>query len=109
MSDRRTKFTLDTSSPDSDIFLPPEPLRAGAHVTSLPGYHQAYDRSTRETDAFWLEIARQLHFEEWSEKGLEWNFDVRKGRIFTRFMEGARTNIAYNCLERIINSGTNIF
>jgi acetyl-CoA synthetase len=71
----------------------------------LPGYHQAYDRSTHDTDAFWLEIARQLYFKEDSNQGLEYNFDVRKGPIYTRFMAGSKTNISYNCLERIIEAG----
>ncbi|VDK54349.1 unnamed protein product [Anisakis simplex] len=37
--------------------------------------------------------------------GLEWNFDHRKGDVFVRFMDGARTNVAYNCLERNIARG----
>lgn len=107
MSDCKVKFSLDTS--DVDVYLPPEPLRAGAHVSSLPGYHQVYHRSTLEADAFWLEIARQLHFHEFSDNGLEYNFDIRKGPIYTRFMAGAKTNISYNCLERVIKSGKQHF
>jgi acetyl-CoA synthetase len=104
MSDCKTKFTLD-NSPDMDVFFPPAPLCAGAHVKNLPGYHQLYDRSTRDTDNFWLEIAKELYFNEFSERGLEWNFDLRKGPIFTRFLAGSTTNLSYNCLERQVEAG----
>lgn len=40
-----------------------------------------------------------------SRKGLEWNFDTRKGAPFARFMSGAKTNVAYNCLERNVERG----
>ncbi|KAI6238284.1 Acetyl-coenzyme A synthetase 2-like, mitochondrial [Aphelenchoides fujianensis] len=102
MSDRKTKFTLDESV---EVFAPPEALRAGAHVKDLPGYHALYDRSTRDADEFWLEAARELFFAESSTRGLEWNFDVRKGPVFTRFMAGSKTNISYNCLERAVANG----
>lgn len=87
------------------MFFPPEPLVAGAHIKNLPGYHRAYDRSTQEPDQFWLEIARELHFQTFSGQGLEYNFDIRKGPIFTRFLSGSTTNISYNCLERMIELG----
>ncbi|CAD5219645.1 unnamed protein product [Bursaphelenchus xylophilus] len=70
----------------------------------LPGYLKLYDRSVRGPD-FWLGIARELHFEEFSGNGLEFNFDIRKGPIYTKFLAGSKTNLAYNCLERIIQSG----
>lgn len=44
-------------------------------------------------------------FETESNRGLEYNFDHRKGDVFVRFMSGARSNIAYNCLERNIQKG----
>ncbi|KAI6179922.1 Acetyl-coenzyme A synthetase 2-like, mitochondrial [Aphelenchoides besseyi] len=102
MSDRKTKFTLDETV---EFFEPPEALRAGAHVKDLPGYHQLYDRSVRDADNFWLETARELFFNEFSSRGLEYNFDVRKGPIYTRFLAGSKTNISYNCLERAIRNG----
>uniref|UniRef100_A0A914GP86 Acetyl-coenzyme A synthetase N-terminal domain-containing protein n=1 Tax=Globodera rostochiensis TaxID=31243 RepID=A0A914GP86_GLORO len=49
-----------------------------------------------DPDKFWRCVAEQLHFEQFSERGLELNFDHRKGDVFVRFMADARTNIAYN-------------
>uniref|UniRef100_A0A915E051 Acetyl-coenzyme A synthetase n=1 Tax=Ditylenchus dipsaci TaxID=166011 RepID=A0A915E051_9BILA len=80
MSDCKVKFELN--GVPEDIFQPPAPLLAGAHVRGLQSYHELY-----------------------SDSGLEHNFDHRKGEVFVRFMVGARTNIAYNCLERNIAKG----
>ena len=36
------------------------------------------------------------------EQHISHNFDVRKGRIFTEFFKGGKTNVAYNCLDRFV-------
>uniref|UniRef100_A0A914ZVS0 Acetyl-coenzyme A synthetase n=1 Tax=Parascaris univalens TaxID=6257 RepID=A0A914ZVS0_PARUN len=76
-----------------------------ADVSNLQSYRQLYDISIHETDTFWKTVAGHLFFKKTSDKGLEWNFDHRKGDVFVRFMDGARTNVAYNCLERNIARG----
>ncbi|VDM96377.1 unnamed protein product, partial [Thelazia callipaeda] len=77
----------------------------GAHVTGIDSYQELYNKSINNVDEFWRTVAKELYFEKDSKKGLEWNFDPRKGDVFVKFMEGAQTNIAYNCLERNINNG----
>lgn len=36
---------------------------------------------------------------------MRYNFDRRKGEVFTTFFEGAQTNICYNALDRHIEQG----
>ena len=36
---------------------------------------------------------------------LDYNFDLSKGPIFTKWMKGARTNICYNALDRHVHNG----
>ncbi|CAB3403000.1 unnamed protein product [Caenorhabditis bovis] len=107
MSDVHVKFNLanDGDYQDEDIFLPPAPLLAGAHVSGLQSYHDLYRDSVNNSDEFWRTVASELHFEQSSSKGLEWNFDAKKGPIFCKFMDGAKTNLSYNCLERNIKKG----
>ncbi|KAK0416645.1 hypothetical protein QR680_012605 [Steinernema hermaphroditum] len=108
MLDSKVKFDLNARTPseeEEDLFQPPAPLLAGAHVAGLPSYRDMYRDSINDPNKFWKTVAAQLYFESDSDKGLEWNFDIRKGDIFCRFMDGARTNIAYNCLERNIAKG----
>lgn len=102
MSDNHCKFTLNDYDPTALTYTPPDPLSAGAHVKDLPGYLKLYDRSLRQ-DNFWLDIATELYFEKFSGHGLESNFDLRNGPVYTKFLAGSRTNLAYNCLRRIIN------
>lgn len=101
------KFEINTE-PLEKVFEPPPSLLADAHVRGLQSYHELYKKSVNNPDQFWKTIATELYFEKSSDKGLEYNFDYRKGDIFVRFMSGARSNIAYNCLERNIlrNFGT---
>src|SRR4051794_5686581 len=75
------------------------------HVSSFADYQRLYEESTSNPSAFWLRIARELHFEEFSGNGLAYNFDVEQGPVYTRFLAGSKTNMAYNCLERNVKSG----
>lgn len=34
---------------------------------------------------------------------MQYNFDVTKGDIYIKFMEGAKTNICYNVLDRNVH------
>ncbi len=104
MSEVKPKFCLDEIGRDT-IFEPPAPLLAGAHVSGINTYHDMYRNSIDNPTAFWAQIAAELYFETPTEHGLDWNFDIGKGNVFIRFMHGARTNIAYNCLERNIALG----
>ncbi|KAL4003853.1 acetate--CoA ligase [Acanthocheilonema viteae] len=108
MSDAHIKFVLPQTcdvEENEEWFVPPAPILAGAHVAGIDSYREMYSNSINNTDEFWKTVAKELYFEKRSEKGLEWNFDCRKGDVYIRFMEGARTNIAYNCLEQNINKG----
>ena len=83
----------------------PEALAFNSEFPGPCHYRQLYDESIVNPNAFWTSIAAQLHFEHVSGKGLEYNFDHRKGKVFTKFMDGSITNVAYNCLERNILMG----
>jgi acetyl-CoA synthetase len=56
-------------------------------------------RALEDSEAFWSEVAEQLHwFRRW-DKVLEWNYPA-----FSWF-NGGVTNLAYNCLEANIKKG----
>ncbi|CAF2069740.1 unnamed protein product [Rotaria magnacalcarata] len=60
----------------------------------------------KNPEGFWGEIAKQFYFkEECSEKFLDYNFDFNKGPIYIKWMEGAKTNICYNCLDKHVLAG----
>ncbi len=65
----------------------------------MEGYLDLYRRAENDPDAFWAEVAeREIHwFEKWSQV-LDWKPPT------ARWFVGARTNVAYNCLDRHITT-----
>ncbi len=90
-----------------EVYEPPSALQRVAHVDSFEKYSALYEQSLADPEAFWAPIARQLHFETpWTPgRFCQYNFDLNKGPIFIKWMDGATTNVAYNCLDRHVNNG----
>src|SRR5262245_39314371 len=81
------------------VFQPPADFAARAHYKSPEDYERAYRRSIDAPEEFWGEMASHLHwFRRW-DRVLEWNVP------WAKWFVGGQTNIAYNCLDRQIESG----
>ena len=75
-----------------------------AHVTSMEQYDNMYKESIEYPEKFWTNIADSFFWQsKWTGKFMEYNFDLSKGNVFVKFMEGGKTNICYNVLDRNIN------
>ncbi len=78
------------------IYRPPAEFSSRAHIGSYDEYKRMYERSIRDPDAFWAEIAEGFTwFKKWDTVR---KFDFVKGEI--SFYDGATTNMSYNCLDR---------
>uniref|UniRef100_A0A0B6ZVD5 acetate--CoA ligase n=1 Tax=Arion vulgaris TaxID=1028688 RepID=A0A0B6ZVD5_9EUPU len=87
-------------------FDPPKRIVEDSYVKSIEEYQQLYDLSIKDPETFWSEISQQFHWESPpTGQFMSYNFDVRKGPIFIKWMEGAKTNIAYNMLDRNVKNG----
>ncbi|XP_005099293.1 acetyl-coenzyme A synthetase, cytoplasmic [Aplysia californica] len=87
-------------------FEPPKSLSATSHVKDFQEYQRMYKQSVGDPEAFWGQIAEQFHWESPPDGAfVNYNFDTRKGSIFIKWMEGAKTNIAYNMLDRNVKNG----
>lgn len=87
-------------------FSPPSHLKGSAHIKSMDQYKQMYEQSISDPESFWREIAKDLHWESQpSGKFFDYNFDHTSGPIFIKWMQGAKTNVAYNVLDRHIQNG----
>jgi acetyl-CoA synthetase len=83
---------------ENRVFDPPERFRAEATVSGMDAYEALYKRSVDDPDAFWSEVASELHwFSPWT-KVLEWK------EPFAKWFVGGTTNLAYNCLDRHLSS-----
>ncbi len=97
----------DTSSIESvlkegRVFEPPASFServGGTYISSMEEYRKLYERSIRDPEAFWAEVAAQFDwFKPW-ETVLEWDLPDAKWFV------GGRTNICHNCVDRQVNGG----
>lgn len=53
--------------------------------------------------AFWKEVADEFFWKKPATGPMmQYNFDVTQGNIYVKFMEGAKTNMCYNVVDRLI-------
>ncbi|CAB3380306.1 Hypothetical predicted protein [Cloeon dipterum] len=89
-----------------DVFYPAAGTASKAHCSSMQQYRQMHARSLEQPEQFWGQIAEQFHWEAPTKgKFFEFNFDIRKGPVFVRWMHQASTNICYNLLDLNIKKG----
>lgn len=90
------------------LYHPSERYKQTSHISSLEEYKRLYQLSIENPQKFWRDIAiSQFYWKTLpSEKDfLNYNFDPTKGAIYVKWMEGAKTNICYNAVDRIIEQG----
>lgn len=89
------------------VFAPNEEISKNAYVSSFQQYQELYEKSIEDPQSYWCDIAKQFHWEtEANPKDFfSFNFDIRKGSIFTKWMAGASTNLSFNLLDRNVKNG----
>ncbi len=89
---------IDSILTEKRSFPPPESFSKDAHIRTKEDYDKLCARAAADPEAFWADIARQLHwFEPWN-KVLEW--DVPWAKWFV----GGKINLSYNCLDRHVQT-----
>jgi acetyl-CoA synthetase len=81
-------------------YYPPKKMSETTYIHSMEQYKQMYERSLKDPEGFWGEVAGQFYWKEKWTKVNEENFDLQKGKIFLRWFAGGKTNMSYNCLDR---------
>ena len=77
-------------------FNPPASLVAQAR---LKDYAAEYRRSVEDAEGFWAGVAQELEwFQPWK-KVFDWKYPTFE------WFQGAKCNIAYNCLDRQVKAG----
>ncbi|XP_035227634.1 acetyl-coenzyme A synthetase, cytoplasmic-like [Stegodyphus dumicola] len=91
----------------SQVFLPNAEFSKHAKISSLEQYRQMYKKSVEDPDRFWGEIAKELYWNvpPGKKELCRYNFDTRHGKVFVKWFDAARTNIAYNALDRNVEKG----
>ena len=107
-------MAIFNSESEEQIIYPNEEIKRDAHVSSIEEYKRMYKWSIEDPDEFWSEIASDFRFERpngiisnhnSNELNLKYNFDMSNGPVYVKWMQGAKTNICYNVVDRIVERG----
>ncbi|MBM4154559.1 MAG: acetate--CoA ligase [Lentisphaerae bacterium] len=80
------------------VSIPPSPEFASkAHVKSFADYKAMYDRSIRDPEGFWGDIAGQF---EWKQKWTKVRDFTFERPVEIKWFIGGKTNLSVNCLDR---------
>jgi hypothetical protein len=93
--------------PEQNVFQPDPKLSRSSYVSTFQQYEELYKESIENPEKFWGNIAKQFHWETSADAKnfMSYNFDISKGPISIKWMDGASTNICYNILDRNIKNG----
>ncbi|KAK3752741.1 hypothetical protein QZH41_018715, partial [Actinostola sp. cb2023] len=88
-------------------FYPSEEIKKVAHVADMETYRAMHKRSLDDPAGFWGDIAKDFHWHvpPKPESFLSYNFDMNHGSVSVKWMEGAKTNMCYNVLDRNVDKG----
>ena len=93
MTEQRPQQRIEAVLHEERRFPPPEDFARKAKL-SLAQYQTMYRRSLEDPDAFWSEIASELHWFRGWDRVLEWT------EPHSKWFVGGKTNLSYNCLDR---------
>jgi acetyl-CoA synthetase len=83
----------------NEVFAPPAGFSKSAAIKTIQQYEEMYKHAEQKPEQFWEEQAKAVHwFAPWS-KVLDWS-----NPPFAKWFVGAKTNMAYNCLDRHLTS-----
>ncbi|XP_068632582.1 acetyl-coenzyme A synthetase [Battus philenor] len=91
----------------SRVYNPSDYVVEKSRINSLRKYKEMHKKSLEDPEAFWSEIADEFYWQTPYQPGnfMSYNFDISKGNIFVKWMEGAVTNVCFNLLDRNVRNG----
>lgn len=99
-------MAIDSECNESTVKYPSNEFKENAHVSTMEMYKKMYKSSIENPSGFWSSISKEFYFKKQpNDQFYKYNFDVTKGPIEIKWLEGAITNISYNVLDRIVDKG----
>ncbi|XP_059045671.1 acetyl-coenzyme A synthetase [Achroia grisella] len=91
----------------SRVYQPSDHVVENSRVPSFEKYKEMHEKSLEDPETFWSDIVKEFYWQKRPQTGnfLRYNFDISKGSIFVKCMEGAETNISFNLLDRNVRNG----
>ncbi|XP_063373972.1 acetyl-coenzyme A synthetase [Cydia amplana] len=91
----------------SRVYQPTDYVVERSLLPSFEKYKEMHKQSLDDPERFWSQIASEFDWQTPAQPGkfVSYNFDLNKGNIFVKWMEGAVTNICFNLLDRNVRNG----
>ena len=91
---------MESLSQENRSFSPSADFISQAHISGMDAYRERYQQSIENPNEFWSSMAKELHwFKAWDTV-----LDASNAPFYKWFVNG-QTNICYNCVDRIVESG----
>jgi acetyl-CoA synthetase len=88
-----------------DSYPPPSSFRSNAHIGSRAAYDSIYQQSVADPDSFWAEQAKRI---DWFEPFTQVrDVSFASENVSIKWYLGGKTNAAYNCLDRHLETRRN--
>ncbi len=85
-----------------EVFKPNKNLSSRAYIGSMDEYKEMYEKSIENPDEFWAKMAEEnvSWYKKWRNVS---KYDFKNADV--KWFEGAKLNVAYNCLDKHIENG----
>ena len=91
-------MSVNPSSDSGTTLIPPTAAFAGkAHCPSLEAYDAMYQRSIKDPEGFWSEIADTFVWDKKWDQVRDYSFE---GNVYIKWFVNGKTNISVNALDR---------
>lgn len=89
------------------VVYPNDEYKKDAYINQMEEYHRLYKLSVEDPVQFWHNMCKNFYWKVAPSLNsfLDYNFDINKGPIVVKWMQGAVTNLSYNVLDRHIEKG----
>jgi acetyl-CoA synthetase len=82
------------------VYEPSDSVTAKATIKTMDEYQKLYQKSVKDPEKFWGDLAEELEWKKKWNKVLEWDFSKPEIKWFV----GGKLNASYNCLDRHLNT-----
>jgi len=93
-------------SENNGKFYPDSDFSEKAWIKNIDQYKELYKKSIDDPEGFWSDVASELVWFKKPQKIMDYNFDIRNGKVFHEWFKGGSTNMCYNCLDRHLDTPT---
>lgn len=94
----KTVQSITSVQKDGVVIQPPKNFVAHGKIKSMSDYKKLYSESVKNPEKFWASLANDLYWHKPFSNVVSWKAP------YSKWFVGGKTNLAYNCLDRHLNT-----